>query len=53
MFNKYFKRLKRLGFTLDDKAYVYKSHSTDCSCYLCSGEKYSRKNKHKKSWLEE
>jgi len=26
---------------------VYKTTGKPCSCYLCSGEKYNRKRKHK------
>lgn len=25
----------------------YRNHSTPCSCWICRGEKYSRKQKHK------
>jgi hypothetical protein len=28
--------------------YIYKSTASPCSCWVCQGERYSRKMKHKK-----
>lgn len=47
MWSKYLRRLKLYGFTVNDNQHVFRSHGKPCSCFLCSGEKYSRKIKHK------
>ena len=45
---KYLKRLKKWNL-LDKKGnfFAFKSTGSPCSCWLCSGSKYSRKKKHK------
>lgn len=44
---KHKKRAKKYG--LDPKKhYELKAQGKPCSCFLCSGDKYSRKAKHKK-----
>ena len=49
--NRWKKRVKLYLQTWGESArtaHVLKSTSTPCSCYMCSGEGYSRKQKHKK-----
>lgn len=54
MFLKFKKRLKLYGFTEEEikdpnnNLWAFKTSSKPCSCPMCSGEKYSRKKKHKK-----
>lgn len=46
---KYKKRLKLRGLTeKDGNVHSFRSHGTPCSCWLCKGERFSRKIKHKK-----
>ncbi len=46
---KYKKRLKVLGLNeKEGNYYSYRSHGRPCSCWLCKGERFSRKIKHKK-----
>ena len=51
-YNKYLKRLKLYGFTVDDEQYIFKSTGSPCSCLGCSGERYSRSVKHKNKQYE-
>lgn len=47
---KFEKRLKLYGVKKEDgKFYCFKSTGKPCSCYMCSGQKYNRKVKHKDS----
>jgi hypothetical protein len=49
MFSHYKKRLKKYGLKESDgKMYAFRTTGSPCSCPACSGEKYSRKQKHKK-----
>jgi hypothetical protein len=47
MYSHYRKRLKIYGFNEKDEQHVYRTTGKPCSCIGCSGEKYSRKQKHK------
>lgn len=44
---KHKKRCKVHGLKPEEH-YEYKESGTPCSCYVCRGEKHSRKNKHKR-----
>ena len=46
---KYKKRLRNLGLKEEGNFYCYKSTGNPCSCPMCSPEKYSRTEKHKKT----
>ena len=50
---KYKKRLKNRKIYDETKSnfYILRSTASPCSCYACSGEKYSRKVKHKVNLL--
>lgn len=43
------KRIKNIPYIEEDmkNIYILKNTGTPCSCHLCSGEKFSRKRKHK------
>lgn len=50
--NRYLKRVKLFSQIWGEVAktsHILKSTSTPCSCYMCKGESYSRKQKHKNS----
>lgn len=45
---KFKKRLKQLGLTLKEgNFHAYRTSGQPCSCFMCSGLKFSRKTKHK------
>lgn len=50
--SKWIKRLKNLGLWNKGKpekgSFCLKEQAVPCSCFLCSNEKYIRKEKHKK-----
>lgn len=54
---KWIRRLKILRLynkgSFIKQAYSYKEQSKPYSCFMCSSNKYSRKNKHKKNILHE
>ena len=37
-------------FSTFNHQYIYKNTASPCNCWMCQGEKYSRKTKHKKSF---
>ena len=47
MFSHCRKRLRKYGFNEKDGQHVFRTTGSPCSCAACSGEKYSRKQKHK------
>lgn len=47
MFTHYRKRLKKYCLNENDGHYAFRTTGSPCSCPACSGEKYSRKQKHK------
>lgn len=49
---KYRKRLKKWG-RKPGEFLALKSHGKPCSCWMCRGERYSRKTKHKSNYLKE
>lgn len=55
-FYKLKKRLQNFKYKLEDllehNLYVFKTTGKPCSCYICSGKKYSRKQKHKNNERE-
>jgi hypothetical protein len=44
---KFKKRLKNNFLKDNGFMYIFKTTGKPCSCFMCSGNKYSRKNKHK------
>jgi hypothetical protein len=50
---KFIKRLKKYGYKAVDafkenhNLFVFKTTGSPCSCWMCSGDKFSRKIKHK------
>lgn len=54
MFVHYRRRLKRYGLKENDgNMHAFRSTGSPCSCPACSGEKYNRKQKHKKNMKKE
>lgn len=50
---KFKKRLKQLGLTLKQgNFHAYITSGKPCSCYLCSPNKFSRKQKHKNKFAQ-
>jgi len=53
MFAHYRKRLKKYGLKEEDgNMTAFRTTGSPCSCPACSGEKYSRKQKHKNDMKE-
>ena len=45
---KFKRRLTQLGLLFKEgNFHCYKTTGKPCSCYMCKGERYSRKHKHK------
>lgn len=54
MFAHYRKRLKKYGLSEEDgNMTAFRTTGSPCSCPACSGEKYSRKQKHKNKMKED
>jgi hypothetical protein len=54
MFTHYRKRLKKWGLSeKDGNMTAFRTTGSPCSCMACSGEKYSRKIKHKNQMKED
>jgi len=53
MFSHYRKRLKKYGLNDEKHQHLFRTTGSPCSCAACSGEKYNRKQKHKKRIDEE
>lgn len=48
------KRLKKYGLKEEDgNMHAFRTTGSPCSCMACSGEKFSRKQKHKNNELNE
>jgi hypothetical protein len=51
--NKFKKRLKNYGYKIEDinktnyNLYCFKTTGKPCSCWMCKGEKFNRKEKNK------
>ena len=53
MFTHYRRRLKKYGLSEEDgNMTAFRTTGSPCSCSACSGEKYSRKQKHKNQMKE-
>ena len=48
MFSHYRKRLKKYSLKESSGQHVFRTTGSPCSCPACGGEKYNRKQKHKK-----
>lgn len=52
-FHKFKKRLQNFGYKIEDvvkegyNLFCFKTTGKPCSCWMCSGQKYNRKQKHK------
>jgi len=54
MFAHYRKRLRKYGLSEEDgNMTAFRTTGSPCSCPACSGEKYSRKQKHKTDYMKE
>ena len=53
MFTHYRRRLKKYGLSENDgNMHAFRTTGSPCSCGACSGEKYSRKEKHKNAEMK-
>jgi len=54
---KWIKRLKAIGLwnkgNPKEFTYCFKAQGKPCSCFICSNNKYSRKEKHKRNLISE
>lgn len=52
-FHKFKKRLQNFGYKIEDvnrpdfNLHAFKTTGKPCSCWMCKGEKFDRKEKHK------
>jgi len=54
MFVHYRRRLKKYGLKEEDgNMHAFRTTGSPCSCPACSGEKYSRKQKHKNADMKQ
>jgi hypothetical protein len=52
MYSHYRKRMKKRGIKENDNWHALRTTGSPCSCYMCSGEKYNRKEKHKGEMIQ-